>query len=396
MNNVPEIRFEGFDGVWEQRKLGEVAEFNPRSILPDSFEYVDLESVFGTSLISHRTENKETAPSRAQRLAKKGDVFFQTVRPYQKNNFLFNLSFDNFVFSTGYAQLRPNIDSNYLLCLLQEEKFVTKVIDNCTGTSYPAINSTTLAGVEVCVTLDTSEQTTIGNFFRTLDEALALCKRKLEGLKELKRGYSQLMFPQAGESVPRVRFAGFAGEWAETKLGEMLTERDEMLEESVEYPLMSFVGNVGVVPKSEQYDRSFLVKGDDKKYKRTEINDFIYSSNNLETGSIGFNKTGKAVISPVYSIFYSNNYSESLFIGLLSKRKDFINKMIHFRQGVMYGQWRIHERDFLNITVLTPSAVEQNKIIHFFRNLDEQIIAQQSKWDKLQQLKAAYLQKMFV
>jgi type I restriction enzyme S subunit len=177
------------------------------------------------------------------------------------------------------------------------------------------------------------------------------------------------MFPQTGERVPRVRFAGFNGEWQERRLGELLTERNEQFEESAEYPLMSFVGNIGVVPKGEQYDRSFLVKGADKKYKRTELNDFIYSSNNLETGSIGFNKTGKAVISPVYSIFFSKNDSESQFIGLLSMRRDFINKMIHFRQGVMYGQWRIHEKDFLEIRTLTPLIQEQNRIIEFLTYL---------------------------
>ncbi len=86
---VPKLRFPGFTDAWEQRKLGEVAEINPKSELPSIFEYVDLESVVGTSLISYRTETRETAPSRAQRLAKMGDIFYQTVRPYQRNNYLF-------------------------------------------------------------------------------------------------------------------------------------------------------------------------------------------------------------------------------------------------------------------------------------------------------------------
>ena len=66
---VPEIRFESFSSAWEQRKLGELAVFNPKEDLPDAFEYVDLESVVGTEMLSHRTEEKATAPSRAQRLA---------------------------------------------------------------------------------------------------------------------------------------------------------------------------------------------------------------------------------------------------------------------------------------------------------------------------------------
>lgn len=80
----PKIRFEGFADDWEQRKLMELAIINPKEELPNEFEYVDLESVVGTKMLFHRTEKKATAPSRAQRLASTGDLFYQTVRPYQK------------------------------------------------------------------------------------------------------------------------------------------------------------------------------------------------------------------------------------------------------------------------------------------------------------------------
>ena len=76
-------------------KKKRIAQFNPKTVLPDEFEYVDLESVVGTEMISHRTESKDQAPSRAQRLAQKGDVFYQTVRPYQMNNYLYDLPYDN-------------------------------------------------------------------------------------------------------------------------------------------------------------------------------------------------------------------------------------------------------------------------------------------------------------
>lgn len=65
MKEKPAIRFKGFTDAWEQRKLGELATFNPKEELPNVFEYVDLESVVGTEMLSHRTEEKVTAPSRA-------------------------------------------------------------------------------------------------------------------------------------------------------------------------------------------------------------------------------------------------------------------------------------------------------------------------------------------
>ena len=191
---VPELRFAGFADDWEERKLKDIAQFNPKTVLPDEFEYVDLESVVGTEMISHRTESKDQAPSRAQRLAQKGDVFYQTVRPYQMNNYLYDLPYDNYVFSTGYAQMRPNIDSYFLLNSVQNKQFVQHVLDRSTGTSYPAINSSDLSNIEIHVPSKLSEQQKIGAFFQSIDDTITLHQRKLDLLKEQKKGFLQKMF----------------------------------------------------------------------------------------------------------------------------------------------------------------------------------------------------------
>lgn len=190
---VPEKRFPGFTDDWEQRKLRELAIFNPKAELPDTFEYVDLESVVGTEMLSHRTESKQSAPSRAQRLAQTGDLFYQTVRPYQKNNYLFEKPDKYYVFSTGYAQMRPVVDGRFLLCLVQNDRFVKVVLDNCTGTSYPAINSNDLAEIDVYSPNNPQEQKQIGDFFKDLDNLIALHQRKLEEMKEQKKALMQLL-----------------------------------------------------------------------------------------------------------------------------------------------------------------------------------------------------------
>ena len=196
--NVPKLRFPGFTEPWEQRKLFEIAEFNPKSELPETFEYVDLESVVGTEMVSHRTETRETAPSRAQRLAQMGDVFFQTVRPYQRNNYLFAKPDNNYVFSTGYAQMRPKIDAEFLMCFLQTDSFVKVVLDNCTGTSYPAINSNDLSNLEIVMPASDDEQIRIGSFITNLDHLITLHQRKCDEIKEIKKFMLQNMFPQKG------------------------------------------------------------------------------------------------------------------------------------------------------------------------------------------------------
>lgn len=193
-SNVPEIRFAGFNDAWEQRKVGALAEFNPKAELPDTFEYVDLESVVGTEMVFHREENKSTAPSRAQRLARQGDLFYQTVRPYQRNNYLFENTDSSYVFSTGYAQMRPHCDGYFLLCLVQNDLFVKYVLDRCTGTSYPAINSNDLAEMDVNIPKNVVEQQQIGNFFRRLDNLITLYQRKYEKLQNIKKACLERMF----------------------------------------------------------------------------------------------------------------------------------------------------------------------------------------------------------
>lgn len=192
--HIPEIRFKGFTDAWEQRKLSEVVTINPKTELPDEFKYVDLESVVGTNLLGFQVIKKENAPSRAQRLASYGDVFYQTVRPYQRNNYLFENIDKDMVFSTGYAQLRSKLDSYFLLTLVQNDNFVKVVLDNCTGTSYPAINGSELGKITVQIPSNEVEANQIGKVFRGIDKSITLHQRKLERLQEVKKGLLQKMF----------------------------------------------------------------------------------------------------------------------------------------------------------------------------------------------------------
>ena len=395
--NVPEIRFAGFTDPWEQRKLGELCELNPTAVLPDSFEYVDLESVAGTDMISHRREEKLTAPSRAQRLASFGDIFYQTVRPYQKNNYFYELPDEDYVFSTGYAQLRPLCDGRFLFSSLQRDQFVSCVLEHCTGTSYPAINANDLAALFLAVPIDAEEQRLVGSILKPIDSLITLHQRKYDKLAQLKKSMLDKMFPKPGERFPEIRFAGFTDPWEQRKLGELLLERNEQAPQSDQYPLMAFIANQGIAPKGDRYDRSALVNDiEGKLYKRTEKGDFIYSSNNLETGSIGLNKYGNACISPVYCIFQPSGIADSDFLGRRLVRKDFIQEMVKWRQGVIYGQWRIHEADFLRLNIAVPSVDEQRLIGKLLDNLDALITLHQRKLELLRNTKKSLLDRMFV
>ena len=175
--NVPKLRFKGYEDAWEQRRLADVSVLNPKGEIPTTFKYVDLESVLGTSLLGYKIESKESAPSRAQRVAKKGDIFYQTVRPYQKNNYYFCLEEEDYVFSTGYAQIRPNCSGLFLFTYLQLDGFVLTVLNNCTGTSYPAINSKVLSDLNIRIP-QILEQEKIGDIFHSLENLITLHQRR--------------------------------------------------------------------------------------------------------------------------------------------------------------------------------------------------------------------------
>ena len=241
------------------------------------------------------------------------------------------------------------------------------------------------------------EQEKIAKLLEALDTLITLHQRKYEKLVNIKKSMLDKMFPKNGASVPEIRFKGFTDLWEQRKVGELLTERNEQAPMSDEYPLMAFIANEGVAPKGERYDRSALVNDTASKlYKKTKFGDFIYSSNNLETGSIGLNKYGKASISPVYSIFKPTGIADSDFLGRRLIRKDFINEMVKWRQGVIYGQWRIHESDFIKIEVTVPTVEEQYKLGLLLDNLDTLITLHQRKLEKLQNIKKSCLEKMFV
>ena len=192
-----QLRFKADDGSefreWEEKELKDIAEINPKSKkLPESFIYIDLESVEKGQLLLQKNIELQDAPSRAQRLLAKGDVLFQMVRPYQQNNYYFNLS-GEYVASTGYAQIRTKLDSKFIYYALHEKTFLDEVMNRCTGTSYPAINSSDLSSIEMFVPC-LEEQTKIANFLSAIDQKIEVVAQQIQHAKLWKKGLLQQMF----------------------------------------------------------------------------------------------------------------------------------------------------------------------------------------------------------
>ena len=285
----------------------------------------------------------------------------------------------------------------YMGYYLNSNAYHDRLLPLMQGVKVTSISKTGIKETDVILSDEFEEQAKIGEFLSSLDDMIVSEVSKYKKLIIVKKSLMDKMFPKNGSNVPEVRFDGFADPWKQCTVGEILVERNEQLPKSNEYPLMAFIANEGVAPKGDRYDRSFLVNDNENKaYKRTEFGDFIYSSNNLETGSIGLNKYGKASLSPVYSIFEPTENTDSDFIGRMLIRKEFINEMVKWRQGVVYGQWRIHESDFLKINVFVPKIEEQRKIGIFLDSLDNLITFYQCRLGKLKNIKSSCMNKMFV
>lgn len=394
----PKIRFSSSNILYEEKTLSEISTINPKTNVPLEFEYVDLESVSGTEMTNHRTEHKATAPSRAQRLAKKGDIFYQTVRPYQKNNYYFDMDDDNYVFSTGYAQIRPSIYGKYLFTLLQNDSFLKQVLDNCAGTSFPAINPSVLSRLSVRICKDKQEQQAIASYFTSLDTQISASTSRLASLKQMKAASLQAMFPQEGETVPKIRFKGFEGEWEKVKLSEILTERHENSTITDSLPQLSFTIADGVIRPEDRKSnkRDFLIKDiDNKRYLVTKVGDIIYNPANVVYGAIHRNSLMNGVVSPIYKIF--TTMQDSNFIECAVRRPSFITKLAMCTEGTVTKLKTLKPEAFLNMEVcITPSLEEQKLIGNYFTSLDRQISLQSQRLEKLKQIKSACLDKMFV
>lgn len=181
-------RLDGFDGEWDEIKLNDFTEINPNSSKPNEFYYIDLESVQGKSILNKKRFNSNQAPSRAQRVAKRGDVFFQTVRPYQRNNVLFDLEKNDYVFSSGYAQFRTSNSQKFLFQLIFKDDFVESVLDRCTGTSYPSISPKELGKIIINIPTDIKEQEAIASILTSMDDEIENLEKEKAKIEKIRAG----------------------------------------------------------------------------------------------------------------------------------------------------------------------------------------------------------------
>lgn len=353
-------------------------------------------------MVKHRTEEKATAPSRAQRHAKYNDIFFQTVRPYQKNNYLFQKKEDNYVFSTGYAQLRANINPEYLFIILQSTSFVNQVLLNCTGSNYPAINPSALSNIDINITESDAEQQSLGSFFSSFDRLLSDHHRRLENLRRVKKSMLQKMFPQQGQTVPEIRFKGFSGEWKEIKLGDVgktisgvgFPNKEQGGKHGIPFYKVSDMNNKGNETMMINAN-NYVTKQQIEKYHWKVCED-VPAIFFAKVGAAIFFDRKRLVTTPclfdnntmVYCLdkeFWDATFCLKLFEQIKLSSLSQVGSLPSFNGTAVES-----------ISVLIPSKAEQHLIGSFFTSLDNLINDEVNYIDQLTRVKSTLLQKMFV
>lgn len=237
------------------------------------------------------------------------------------------------------------------------------------------------------------EQQKVVKLFSLIDTVIGKQKETVSAWEERKKGVMQKLFSQ------EVRFKADDGsdfpEWEEKKLKNILKEYKEYSAKDGSYEHVSLTKE-GVVPKSERYERDFLVKDVDKKYRITHLGDICYNPANLKFGVICRNKYGDGIFSPIYVTFKVCKDMLPEFVEMLVTRRDFIEYALKYQQGTVYERMSVSSDDLLSIKVMVPCMTEQQKIADCLSSLDEVIEKQKATLAAWEELKKGLLQQMFV
>ena len=411
----PQLRFEGFTDDWEQRKLSGIIEklsggasIKPTDYLEDGIRTIpkgavnatgiaDLscskyisEDFFEKNITSHaHTSNLVTslrdlvpsAPNMGRIVRIEGDD-------------------EQFLMPQGVYKLElfEGMDEDFLISFSNSDKYRKIISAEKNGSTQVHIRNGEFLNIDINLPSE-HEQKKIGSFFKQLDNTIALHQRKLDLLKEQKKGYLQKMFPKNGAKVPELRFAGFVDDWEERKLGDISYKVKEKNKTGEFTETLTNSAEYGIINQRDFFDKDISNAKNLTGYYVVKNDDFVYNpriSNFAPVGPIKRNKLGRTgVMSPLYYVFRTHdidkNYFEKYFDTVYWHRFMELNG----DSGARADRFAIKDSVFVEMPIPYPTMDEQQKIGSFFQQLDNTITLHQLKLDLLKEQKKGFLQKMF-
>lgn len=386
---VPELRFKGFTDEWEERKLGDEVRIvmgqspNSKNYTDDPNDYILVQ---GNADMKNGRVFPRVWTTQVTKQAEKDDLILSVRAPVGD---IGKTAYD-VVIGRGVAAIKGNEFIFQNLGKMKSDGYWTRY---STGSTFESINSTDIKEAIISVPA-IEEQNKIGSFFKQLDNTIALHQRKLDLLKEQKKGYLQKMFPKNGAKVPELRFAGFADAWEERKLSEIV----DIYDGTHQTPIYTDSGVKFVSVEN-------ISNLETKKYISQEAYNKEYAKKQAQKGDVLMTRIGDIGTSRVIETEEPLAYYVTL--SLLKPKKiesNFLSWLISSPE-VQRNIWKrtlhiafpkkINLGEINQVEVMIPKNKEQQKIGSFFKQLDDTIALHQRKLEKLQELKKGYLQKMF-
>ena len=388
MNNakkslVPHRRFKEFQnaGAWEQRKLGEVVKRETCQVISSnnnpSVEYDDVVSEQGEL-------NKDVL---AKHSVKKGiqfnknHILYGKLRPYLHN--WLNPNFKGVAVGDWWV-LKPknDIEKSFLYALIQTQRY-DNVANISTGSKMPRADWNLVSNTNFAIPSQLDEQLKIGEVFSQLDSLIALHQRKLNKLKKLKSAYLTEMFPDEGEHKPKRRFAGFTDDWEQRKLGDVVERFDNL-----RIPVTSSKRKRGITPYYGANGIQDYVQG------YTHDGEFVLvaedGANDLQNYPIHYVNGKVWVNNHAHVLQGKKDIADNLFLVNAIKRIKFETYLVGGSRA------KLNADVMMKLPIKMPKLNEQQKLGKYFSRIDTLIALHQRKIDKLQKLKNAYLNEMFV
>ncbi|HGF8343839.1 TPA: restriction endonuclease subunit S [Enterococcus faecium] len=393
----PEIRFPGFTEDWEERKLIDLVVRLNKSTNSSRLPKVEFEDIVAgegrlNKDVSQKFDNRkgiEFLPN---------DILYGKLRPYLKN--WLKATFTGVAIGDFWVFRAKKSDSDFIYSLIQADRY-QKAANDTSGTKMPRSDWKKVSDTVFYIPNDLKEQQKIGIFFKKLDDTITLQQRKLDLLKETKKGFLQKMFPKNGAKVPEIRFPGFTEDWEERKFGEIV-----QVSRGLTYkPSDVQIDGIRVLRSSNINEDVFILRDDDVFVKPDAVNiapikngDILITSANGSSRLVGKHAIVNGLQDKtVHGGFMLRVKSKNTWFtnSLMSSRwyNYFINIYVSGGNGAIGN---LRKYDLESQTIIVPDDEEQQKIGAFFKQLDDTIALHQRKLDLLKETKKGFLQKMFV
>lgn len=395
----PKIRFKGFKGEWEEKLLGKVAPLKGGyAFLSSNFKktgipIVRISNILETGIVGGDFVFYNKFDGDKQFILSSGDMVVAMsgattgkVASIQGNGIFYQNQ------RVGKFSKTDIVDYSFLSALVGSNKFTIALNTLLAASAQPNASAKDINSIKFAFPKDKIEQEILGIYIYHINNLISSSMFQLASLKQIKAASLQSMFPQKGETKPRVRFKGFEEEWMTEKLGSLFIERNES---NIYGEMLSVTMNNGIIKAADngRFDNS---NKDKSHYKVVKIGDIAYNSMRMWQGASGCSPYD-GIVSPAYTVIIPRNGINSLFFAYHFKTIETIKKFRLNSQGLTTDTWNLKYPAFSLIEVLYPSSLdEQQKIASYFLNLDRQITLQARRLEKLKQIKAACLDKMFV